>query len=450
MREKFTIYVRTLMFLQYRLKDKDVMSHVFISMENIKRRFFATNTEGELQTLAANGEISRIQKVTTKGHTLNMFKCLRPGTIDLTLIEPKGKELNRVHSSMMGYLQFASLPDNAPRTKYFEAFLLYRNIVPRLFFTVDEFSGRVHTPVTSFHKEYRDNILLMGEKTTSLDVATMQPLLLGKILKNEIGKNDFSEWLDNGEDVYLMLQNKANLSTRDEAKKMFFQILFSKPNNRLVETFGASNWIEWINQFKQKPLLSNPHTIEKEYSNLAWLLQNTEVKLMFKVWYNLVNFNIPFLSVHDEIIIRESDFNKANEVFQTVLSHEFTFFKLNGRKPEIKMPVEVTKVTHEKTFIFSQPENSEVKNLTKLDIENLTKPHIEQSEDWSDQIKELVSYFSNTSIPTNPIKLDVCSTITNTKLFIESHIATVRANNGNKTFLPYLNRLETLRAMFDT
>ena len=74
----------------------------------------------------------------------------------------------------------------------------------------------------------------------------------------------------------------------------------------------------------------------------------------------------------------------------------------------------------------------------------------EQSEDWSDQIKELVSYFSNTSIPTNPIKLDVCSTITNTKLFIESHIATVRANNGNKTFLPYLNRLETLRAMFDT
>lgn len=102
----------------------------------------------------------------------------------------------------------------------------------------------------------------------------------------------------------------------------------------------------------------------------------------------------------------------------------------------------VTKVTNEKNFIFSQPENSEVKNLSK--------PHIEKSEDWSDQIKELESYFSNTSIPTNPIKLDVCSTITNTKLFIESHIATARANNGNKTFLPYLNRLNKLKITLNT
>ena len=73
----------------------------------------------------------------------------------------------------------------------------------------------------------------------------------------------------------------------------------------------------------------------------------------------------------------------------------------------------------------------------------------EQPQNWSDQINELESYFSNTSIPTSPVKLDGCSTITDANLFIESHIVTARANNGNKTFLPYLNRLKTLRAMFD-
>lgn len=74
----------------------------------------------------------------------------------------------------------------------------------------------------------------------------------------------------------------------------------------------------------------------------------------------------------------------------------------------------------------------------------------EQSQNWSDQINEMENYFQNTSIPTNPIKLDGCSTITDAKLFIESHIATVRANNGNKTFLPYLNRLNKLKIILNT
>ena len=84
-----------------------------------------------------------------------------------------------------------------------------------------------------------------------------------------------------------------------------------------------------------------------------------------------------------------------------------------------------------------------------LKNERIDPPAKELVQNWSDQINELESYFSNTSIPTNPVKLDGCSTITDANLFIESHIETARENNGNKTFLPYLNRLKTLRAMFD-
>jgi len=322
------------MFIQFRLKDKNPLDYVFISKAEIKRRFFPFDTDKTLQKLAHSGEISIIQKETSNGYIINLFKCLKPGTVDLTLIEPKGRQLNTVHERMMQNLHFISLPDEAPRTKYFDAFLHYRNNSIRLFFTVDKFSGRVHTPVTSFHKEYRNNLLLKDEVTSNLDVATMQPLLLGKILKNEIGENDFSRWLDNGEDIYLMLQKRAKIKSRDEAKKMFFQILFSKPNNRLVEIFGSSNWIMWVNDFKQKTLINNPHTIEKEYSNIAWLLQNTEVRLMFKVWKNLVKRNILFLSVHDEIIIRDCDYNSASIIFNEVLNKEFTYYKINGNIPK--------------------------------------------------------------------------------------------------------------------
>jgi len=35
-------------------------------------------------------------------------------------------------------------------------------------------------------------------------------------------------------------------------------------------------------------------------------------------------------------------------------------------------------------------------------------------------------------------------------LFIESHFATVKAHNGNRTFLPYLDRLKELKQVLTT
>ena len=50
-------------------------------------------------------------------------------------------------------------------------------------------------------------------------------------------------------------------------------------------------------------------------------------------------------------------------------------------------------------------------------------------------------FFNNVTLPTYLLKLKHCGTITNVALFIESHLATLKANNGNKTFLPHLDRL---------
>jgi hypothetical protein len=159
----------------------------------------------------------------------------------------------------------------------------------------------------------------------------MQPVLLGAILKKNVGKNEFSEWIDEGKDIYIMLQKKMNLSTRDEAKKKFFEILFAHSNNELSRMFGNTNWITWINEFKSKPFEPNPHTLEKNHSNLAWLLQTYEVKLMKEVWHQLLNHGIKFLSVHDEVIVKQKDHQKALGIFQDVLSKELTFFKLSDK-----------------------------------------------------------------------------------------------------------------------
>ena len=73
------------------------------------------------------------------------------------------------------------------------------------------------------------------------------------------------------------------------------------------------------------------------------------------------------------------------------------------------------------------------------------KPEQPKPENWEQDITDLENYFAGIAISTQPIKLNKCSTITNCSLFIESHFATVKANNGKRTFLPYLNRLQELK-----
>lgn len=97
------------------------------------------------------------------------------------------------------------------------------------------------------------------------------------------------------------------------------------------------------------------------------------------------------------------------------------------------------------------------KQLTQLEISQVNKeilPNIEaivpepiiqeKPQNWEHDISELESYFKNIKVPIQSVKLNQCSTVTNVPLFIESHFATVKANNGKRTFLPYLNRLQEL------
>jgi len=69
---------------------------------------------------------------------------------------------------------------------------------------------------------------------------------------------------------------------------------------------------------------------------------------------------------------------------------------------------------------------------------------------WEKDIIELENYFAKIHLPSKPIRLNKCSTITNCSLFIESHLDKVKMHNGKRTYLPYLNRLKELKQVITT
>jgi hypothetical protein len=101
------------------------------------------------------------------------------------------------------------------------------------------------------------------------------------------------------------------------------------------------------------------------------------------------------------------------------------------------------------TCYFSEHEQPKLEEIRREDFsplaQDFSKHEQPKLEDWEKDITDLEKYFAGITPPIKPIKLNNCSTIIDYSLFIESHLATVKANNGKRTYLPYLNRLQELK-----
>ncbi len=426
----FIEYIRTLMFWRLRLKDEGGLRPVFIPYSKVME-FIPNNTSNILADLVSSGEIEII-KIEANGKKYNTYKALKAGLITPHLLTPKGKPLTMLTKQMMNYLHNVTIPNDVEAGIYFKTFLRLKNDFMRLFFTVDNFSGRVHTPISNLKTEIRSKLLFYGSTVTSLDVCQMQPTILASILERNMGKNDFSTWINSGLDVYVMLQSKAGLTTRKEAKKRFFEILFSKPSNDLSNMFGNASWINWINDYKNQYLAQNPHSRTKPHSNLAWLLQSTEVQIMQKVWQSLINNNIPFLTVHDEIIVKHQHSTRASEIFTSVLRNEFNKFKINSTPPAQPKPEKVTgvtKVTPKTNNLVSQQHKPQV-SLFELQRQ------------W--YVSMVEAEMKGEAIPEDRLKLGRCNNIEDIKSLFTTH-SKVISNNPTNEMQPYLERLQVMK-----
>jgi hypothetical protein len=87
-------------------------------------------------------------------------------------------------------------------------------------------------------------------------------------------------------------------------------------------------------------------------------------------------------------------------------------------------------------------EITELKN--QIEAEDAIRRNV-VPEDWSQDIEELENYFNSIELSTEPIKINDCGIVNDCSLFIDSHLAVVKLNNGKPKFRPYLNRLQKLK-----
>ena len=322
-----TTFVRTKHVFQHRLKDLKSYDNVKVYVYELEK--LGCNSGQLLHNLRERGEIWYDKK--------GNFRATKPGPIDPRLLEKAKRKpkttlaLTPLHLWMRDQLMKVSLPGVAKKDipVYFKAFLDHRKKSLDPFFSVDSFSNRVHSPVVNLKGDLRSKVRLESSKLVSLDVKQMQPTILAKVLEDSLGKNSFSDAIFKGEDVYVHIQKESKMGTRKEAKKYFFELIFGKPKSAIGSMFkGNTNWVEWINSYKSKEEPKNPHK-ENPHTNLAWLLQYSEVQVMSGIWQRLMDDNIPFLTIHDEVLSKVTDKDKVYTVMSEELAKHFKSFTIN-------------------------------------------------------------------------------------------------------------------------
>ena len=157
-----------------------------------------------------------------------------------------------------------------------------------------------------------------------------------------------------------------------------------------------------------------------------------------------------------EQLAPETDKKEGNDLADYLIKQDWHLFRRRTKQQQHKhevhlapAPIETTirekceKCESPKKTFFSHIEALPKVEIFKTERIELTKK--EQLYCWEKDIADLENYFTGIILPTHLVKLNPCSTIIDVSLFIESHLATVKANNDKRTYLPYLNRLQELK-----
>ena len=140
-----------------------------------------------------------------------------------------------------------------------------------------------------------------------------------------------------------------------------------------------------------------------------------------------------------EQLAPEEDKTKGKDLADYLIQLDWRLFRKQNKEPEnnLQPPEPIKNVVSVK---------SAKSEAVKTNILFVKK----ESLNWDRDILNLETYFESIELPKEPIQLNKGSTITNVGLFIDSHFKTIKANNGNKTFLPYLSHLNQLKQVLST
>jgi len=153
-----------------------------------------------------------------------------------------------------------------------------------------------------------------------------------------------------------------------------------------------------------------------------------------------------------EQLAPEQDKEQGRDIADYIIKQDWRKFRKQELKPSPK-PNAANSEKSEKCEALQQPFFSQIedKRLTKVNRQNLTKLNLLESEpqNWNKDISDLESYFAKVEFPTKPVQLNECTVLTDCSFFVDGSLTIIKANNGNSTFLPYLNRLKKLKEILN-
>lgn len=174
----------------------------------------------------------------------------------------------------------------------------------KLFFVKDSTAGRIHTNVTGLKKKSRAALRIDGEPLMEIDMVNCQPFLLARMGREE----SFMKMCNDGI-IYDHLASKLGM-TRDDTKELYFKTIYGRvqyADPKMRSIFAQEFPQTWATIVQAK---------KENHANLAVQLQREEVAMMEVVWADLARASIPFLTIHDAILVKLGDLEKAIELMK--------------------------------------------------------------------------------------------------------------------------------------
>ncbi len=206
----------------------------------------------------------------------------------------------------------------------------------------DDYGGRLYHLFSNIPKDFRKKIKIGGKEVVEIDIKASQPsflcLLFEKGSRLKFTKGIFEKYNNEqyikiakeyGMDIYkymaIKLKGKRfenDAVVRVNMKQIFFQLVFGKPRTRLGaykkkeicdKLFGP----EFYKFLSELASLDLEIGLSHKHKNLSYLLQKTECTFLNKLMDEMGD--IPFLPIHDSLMVRSTDAKKVRKLFQKVI-----------------------------------------------------------------------------------------------------------------------------------
>ena len=207
----------------------------------------------------------------------------------------------------------------------------------------DEYGGRLYHLFSNIPRDFRKKIKIDGKEVVEIDIKASQPsflcLLFEKGSRLKITKGVFEKYNNEqyiriakeyGMDIYkymaIILKGKKfenDARVRANMKLIFFQLVFGKPRSLLGKyrkkdvcdkLFGP----EFYKFLSELASLDLEVGLSHKHKNLSFLLQKTECTFLNKLMEEMGD--IPFLPIHDSLMVRTTDAKKVKKLFKKAIT----------------------------------------------------------------------------------------------------------------------------------